>query len=157
MAGRKLRRPLTPAVDPKEQNAPQPTIEVPTDAGPQVKRGPGRPSKAEAEQKQAEIRAASAIKPEDMRPNTFVILSALCKVAKGDPPLEEEVDLVNPPATAVANKYMLTNKWGAELALIGSVAIVVSQARQRRSLREAVVARPVDRAEQAIPVASVVE
>jgi len=75
--------------------------------------------------------------PEEMRPLTILILGLICKVAKGDEPTEREIDLVNPPATAVANKYNVSNRWTAEIALFGSIFLVVSSSRRRMAAKRA--------------------
>ena len=136
---RKLRKPLPPTVDPRAANEPAPAIEL--EAGPEPgrtsepRRGPGRPSKLEKEAREAEARAAVAMRPEEFRPTTMVILMAVCKAVKGDPCTPDEVDMVNGPATAVANKYAMSTRWAAELTLLGALVIVASASRTRRAER----------------------
>lgn len=153
---KKLRRPLPPAVDPREAQEPPPPLVLeggppqPGDAPP-PRRGPGRPSKAEKEAQERAAQAAVAMKPEEFRPTTMVILMAVCKAVKGDPCTDNEVDMVNGPATAVANKYAMSTRWAAELTLLGALVIVASASRQRRAEREAREnPMPVDRAQTVV-------
>ena len=69
--------------------------------------------------------------PEEMRPVTILVLRMVARGIQGDAPTLDEVDLVNGPATAVANKYGMTSRWGPELALLGALVVVGSQMRQR--------------------------
>lgn len=152
---RKLKKPLPPTVDPREALETPPPL-VLDGAGPSPgdaaapRRGPGRPSKLEKEQQERAAMAAIAMKPEEFRPTTAVILMAVCKAVKGDPCTPDEIDMVNAPATAVANKYAMSTRWAAELTLLGSLAIVASASRQRRAEREAREPQTVDRAQTVV-------
>ena len=137
MSARKLKRPLPPTRDPGDRKPPPP-IEL-REGKPKV----GRPSneerakrQAETDAKQAEARAAAEIKPDEIRPLTAVVLVLICKGVKGDTPTAQEIELVNGPACAVANKYAMTNRWAPELALLGSIMIVAQMSRNRRAQRE---------------------
>lgn len=110
------------------------------------KRRPGRPTKEEAAAKEIERRELEALRPEQARPLVGVVLHALCRAAKGDPPLERDIDLVTPPATAVANKYALSSRWAPELALVGCCFLVVQASRERRAERIAKLEKTPDRA-----------
>lgn len=148
---RKLKKPLPPTVDPREAlETPPPLVldgagPMPGDAAP--RRGPGRPSKVEKEAQERAAMAAIAMKPEEFRPTTMVILMAVCKAVKGDPCTDQEIDMVNGPATAVANKYAMSTRWAAELTLLGALVIVAGASRQRRAEREAREPQTVDRAQ----------
>lgn len=150
---RKLKRPLAPAIDPREAQEPPPPLVLegaPAQPADAPRRGPGRPSKAEKEAREREAMAAVAMKPEEFRPTTAVILMAVCKAVKGDPCTDNEIDMVNAPATAVANKYAMSTRWAAELTLLGALTIVASASRQRRAERLAREPQTVDRAQTVV-------
>jgi hypothetical protein len=135
---RKVRAPLPPTTDSVPER-PAPPLLIPgsstTSPGDPAARRPGKPgpkSKAEIEAEERARREASMLKPDEMRPLTALVLSSLCQFAKGEPPEEQDIDLVNPPATMVANKYAVSNKYAPELALLGACYIVVSRSRERK-------------------------
>ena len=88
--------------------------------------------KAEEQAKATGVSTEPKLSPQEMKPITIVILRLVSRGIKGDAPTLQEVDLVNEPATAVANKYGLTSRWGSELALLGAVVVVSVQMRQRQ-------------------------
>lgn len=143
---RKVRKPLPPTSDALPVK-PAPTLVLDAPSVPPVpeekgqrggaRAGAGRPSAAAKAEQQAAERAAAMIRPEEMRPLTATLLLICCKLAKGDLPLEKEIDMVNPPATAVANKWSMTNKYAPELALVACVGMVVKASRERMADKRA--------------------
>jgi hypothetical protein len=137
---KKILPPTSDAMPPK----PTPAIELPPGTEPSGQstepRRPGRPSNEEKRAREEAARAAAAIKPEEMRPLTVLVLAMVCKLAKGDQPTQEEIDMVNAPATSVCNKYNLTNRWAPELSLFGALLVVVQMSRQR--MAEKIAAQP---------------
>lgn len=77
------------------------------------------------------VSSASMMKPEEMMPLTLGVLRLVALGIKGDAPTIPEVELVNGPATLVANKYAMTTKYGPEFALLGAVIVVGAQMKQR--------------------------
>lgn len=168
--GRKVRRAQPPAKPQHDRESPplalggQPSSPAPVTGGqtqgvrqpprpaPAIKRPPGkpgRPSNVEVAAREAERRQLEQLTPEMARPMVGTVLHALCLAAKGDPPLDRDVDLVTPPATMVANKYAVSSKWAPEIALIGSVALVVQGSRSRRADRIRKAEKMPDRADTA--------
>lgn len=124
---RKVREPLDPALSIHDMPKQEP-IQAPTQDAPRKR---GRPSKVEVEARKEAVKLEAQMKPEEMLPITVVILRFISKGIKGDAPSKEEIELVNGPACAVANKYSFSTKWAPELALMGALLIVGSQMRMR--------------------------
>jgi len=115
---------------------------LPEKGGKRIGRPATRPEtiarqKAEEQAKATGVSTEPKLTPQEMKPITIVVLRLVSRGIKGDAPTLQEVDLVNEPATAVANKYGLTSRWGSELALLGAVVVVSVQMRQRQQDKDA--------------------
>lgn len=152
---RKLRVPLPPTTDYVPEKPAPPITLVGDNGSPRAeeRKKPGPKPKAQIQDEIAAKREMAALKPDEIRPLTAMVLIALCKALKGDLPNEREIEMVNGPACAVANKYSMSNKWAVELALVGSVALVVKNSRDRMREKhpQNLEPAPVDRARTAKP------
>src|SRR5512145_2002406 len=131
---RKVTEPMAAVVSSADSTA-QPTLEAPPPAPP--KRGPGRPPKTQATITPISPPPAvvDPLTPQDMLPMTTLLLKTLARGIKGDAPTADEIELVNSPATKVANKYNILSRWAPELALLGALMIAMHGMRERAAIR----------------------
>lgn len=118
----RLLPPTADAIPPR----PTPRFSIPEDGGETIH---GEPSG------EAVGEDSGATTEKQNLPLTMILLTIVLKVAKGDPPSDEEIALVNPPLTAVVNKYNVSTRWMPEIALFGALLIVVQNSRRRASER----------------------
>lgn len=134
---RKLRKTLEPATSVTDAPSNEPLIPPETPPGPKRRgRPPTRPETIAKRQAEEQV-TAPKMDPAEMKPVTTLVLGMIAKGIKGDPPTQDEIDLVNPSAAAVANKYGINLDRFPEIALLGALLIVGQQMRERRAEREA--------------------